>query len=57
MTKELLNERIKTLMQQRAQLLDNVNAFNGAIQDCEYWLRELDKPVTATILPFPDKKE
>ena len=26
---------------QRQQMLDNANAFNGAIQECEFWLNAI----------------
>lgn len=42
MTKEKLEERIKLLEQQRDALKSNVLAYEGAIQDCQHWLTELD---------------
>ena len=33
--------RMKTLAADREQLVANINALNGAIQDCEFWLAEL----------------
>jgi hypothetical protein len=52
LTREVVQERMKGLIQKRSEmqgqlleiqkvaegLVANVNAHNGAIQDCEYWL-------------------
>jgi len=35
---EMLKKRKETLIIERQRTLDNVNAFNGAIQECDYWL-------------------
>jgi len=43
-SKDLILQRKKELEQQRDVTLANFNALLGAIQDCEYWLAELDKP-------------
>ena len=47
-TTEALGERLQQLIEERAQLvqqheqvLANINAFNGAIKDCEYWVERL----------------
>jgi len=42
-TREMVLERLAKLKAEREQLLANLNAYNGAIQDCEYWLSVLDK--------------
>lgn len=54
-TKEQLEARKAQLQEQRAQLesqhlqiLANLNAHEGAIQDCDHWLAELDKPEAET---------
>ena len=44
MTKEKLLAKIAELEQRKAQLLANGNAINGAIEECKYWLAELEKP-------------
>lgn len=41
MTEAEIVERIELLEQQRSQALANVNALNGAIQDCEFWLKRI----------------
>jgi hypothetical protein len=55
MTKELLEKRLGELVQQKEskgqqlsqiekvkeQVVADLNALGGAIQDCEYWLKEL----------------
>lgn len=49
-TKEVLEKRLAMLRNQRQETLQdienksaNVNAYNGAIQDCEHWLSVLAK--------------
>uniref|UniRef100_A0A6M3IEM1 Uncharacterized protein n=1 Tax=viral metagenome TaxID=1070528 RepID=A0A6M3IEM1_9ZZZZ len=42
-TREAIEARLADLRAQREQLVGNLNAFNGAIQDCEFWLAEVDK--------------
>jgi len=31
------------LKAERERLVANLNAYNGAIEDCEYWLTQLDE--------------
>lgn len=40
----MIEDRIVALKAARQQALDNCNAYNGAIQQCEWLLSELDKP-------------
>ena len=42
-TKEALLARLASLKDQHAQLEANAHATSGAIQDCEHWLKELQK--------------
>lgn len=42
MTKEQIQERLKTLITERTQVHINLLAYDGAIQDCNYWLTQLD---------------
>jgi hypothetical protein len=44
MTKEAIEARINVLRQQYEQTIANSNAIQGAIQDCEYWLKTLEAP-------------
>ena len=44
MNKEQIQDRIKKLENEREQLKATLLAYEGAIQDCNYWLQELDKP-------------
>lgn len=44
MTKEQIEKRIAELQKQIEQVNANGNALMGAIQDCQYWLAQLDKP-------------
>lgn len=39
----LLTEQRDALMGQVKQLNANIQAFSGAIQDCQHWLAEIDK--------------
>jgi len=43
LTKEKIEQRLAKLKAEREQLLANLNAYNGAIQDCEYWLGLIDQ--------------
>ena len=43
MTKEKLQERMKQLEMERRQLEATILSYNGAIQDCQHWIAELDK--------------
>lgn len=38
MTKAQIEARLEQLTQQRAQLQQTLLAYDGAIQDCQYWL-------------------
>lgn len=40
-TREMLEQRLAESERERAQVLANLNAFNGAIQDVRYWLEVL----------------
>ena len=59
---QLANLRSQTeeLQQQAQQVANNINAFNGAIQECEHWLDELDKPpqpAPVTLVPAPGQED
>ena len=43
MNKDALNKQIETLMTQGKQLEVQLHMINGALQDCQYWLKELEK--------------
>lgn len=40
-TREQIEERLRALRADYAQLTANANAVEGAIQDCEHWLAVL----------------
>lgn len=40
---EQLKAEREQIMHNIAQLQANVNAYDGALQDCEYWLEQLKK--------------
>jgi len=48
--KQLLQERMEKLIKERQALVDNVNAYNGAIEDCNYWLKHLEASVTPSLV-------
>jgi hypothetical protein len=43
MTKDSVTARKNELEQQRLQFLANLNAVAGAMQDCDYWLAQLEE--------------
>jgi hypothetical protein len=60
MTLETLQTRMGTLQKGREQAIANVNAYDGAIQECQYWIDQLtpkevkkDEPER---IDKPDKK-
>lgn len=52
-TSESLRTRLKELTEQRQQLLNNVNAYNGAIQECERMLAEMESAKEPVAEPVP----
>lgn len=42
-SKELLTSRIEYLTAQARQMEQTLQAIGGAIQDCQYWLTEMEK--------------
>ena len=43
MTVDQIKSRIEVLTAQAKQMEMNIHAIGGAIQDCQYWLNELEK--------------
>jgi hypothetical protein len=43
MNKEAIQKQIETLMAQGKQMEVQLHMINGALQDCNYWLAELEK--------------
>jgi prefoldin subunit 5 len=43
MTTDQIEARIEILTAQAKQMELNLHAIGGAIQDCQYWLNELEK--------------
>jgi hypothetical protein len=54
---ESLKSRIELLTAQAKQLELNLHAIGGAIQDCQYWLKELEKPNAADQVNDPQGAE
>lgn len=48
MTKEQLQARLNTLINEKAYV---AASYEGAIQDCNYWLQQLDVPVVSEDTP------
>ena len=42
MNKEAINKQIENLMTQGKQLEVQLHMINGALQDCQHWLKELE---------------
>jgi len=57
MNAESLKSRIEFLTAQAKQLEMNIHAIGGAIQDCQYWLNELEKPNAADQVNDPQGVE
>lgn len=43
MSKEAIEKRLAELQKELDQVQANGNALIGAIQDCQYWLSEIEK--------------
>ena len=50
MTREQIEARLAQLRKELDQTYANVNAYLGAIQDCEFWLAQLDAEREKAIL-------
>ena len=49
-----LTSQAQQLQEQAMQVANNINAFNGAIQECEHWLAILIGPASpVTLVPDP----
>lgn len=43
MTKDQILDRIKILETEREQAKAMLSAYDGALQDCKYWLEQLEE--------------
>ena len=41
-TREALLDRLEALERDREQVIANINAYDGAIQECKYWIEQLE---------------
>lgn len=48
MTKEQVQERLDVLEKEKVQIQQLLPTYEGAIQDCKYWLQQLSPPDTPT---------
>ena len=44
-TPDDIRARIKTLQDEQAKLRDQIHAYSGAIQDCQFWLSQLEPDI------------
>jgi len=52
-----LKARIELLTAQAKQMELNLHMISGAIQDCQYWLNELEKPNAVDQVNDPQSAE
>ena len=57
MTAEQIKSRIEFLTAQAKQMEINLHAIGGAIQDCNYWLSQLEKKDAADQINDPQGAE
>jgi len=55
-TREMIEERKAEMVRNRQQAIASVNAFNGAIEDCDFWLETL-KPQSAAVFTLRNPEE
>lgn len=53
MTPELIRERIAKLKAEREEIVHQLIAFDGALQDCDYWLALAESPGKEEEAPCP----
>lgn len=53
---EALKAQRKDLQAKVEQLSCNINAYNGAIEDCEYWLAQLPEKAPMSLVPEGEKE-
>jgi len=49
MTKEEIQRRKGELIDNREKVMGQANALTGAIQDCDYWLAQLERKEKLTV--------
>jgi len=57
MTPEVINKRVEQLQAQAKQMEINLHAISGAIQDCQYWLNQLESKDAANQVNDPQGAE
>ena len=57
MTPEVINKRLEQLQAQAKQMEINLHAISGAIQDCQYWLNQLESKDAANQVNDPQGAE
>ena len=45
-----INERVVALKQDRERMIANINAIDGALQDCAYWFDKLEKTAEVPVV-------
>ena len=56
MNLSLLHERLMLLKQERDELIGQVNAYNGAVQECEYWIAQMEESGSAALELVEDEE-
>ena len=51
MTRKDVEARIELLKKERETLMANVMIYNGAIQDCEFWIAQFDAQEKSNEVP------
>lgn len=52
--REVVEARLRELNAQRDQKIADANALTGAIQDCQFWLAEVEKAEALSSQPQKD---
>ena len=55
-SKEVIEARIADLIKREQALRADLNAVTGALQDCGYWMAQLEKPDGSDIPETPDSR-
>jgi hypothetical protein len=57
MTPEVINKRVEQLQAQAKQMEANLHMISGAVQDCQYWLNQLESKDAANQVNDPQGAE
>jgi hypothetical protein len=54
-TREMIEERKAEMVRNRQKAIASVSAFNGAIEDCDFWLETLN-PQSPAVFTLQNKE-